>query len=70
MKTKFNEFINENKIMSQKEAQDLYLPQIEENGKEYKKFSQITARPAAQGEVIETITADGKETTNTAKHGE
>jgi len=69
MKTKFNEF-NESRIISQQEAADLYLPQIEQSGKEYKKFTQITARPAVAGEVIETITSDGKETTNTAKSGD
>lgn len=39
--------------------------------KTYAKFARIQARPASEGEVIETVLADGtKETTNTANAGD
>lgn len=56
--------------ISQAEAAALFLPAIQENGKDYKKFGRITARSAVLGEVVETITGDGKETKNTAKEGD
>jgi len=56
--------------MTQQEAIAYFLPLIESNGKIYEKFTEIDARPAIAGEVIVTITGDGKETTNTAKEGD
>ena len=57
-------------IMSQEEAIAKFMPLIEANGEDYEKFTQIKARPANPGEVIETITSDGKETQNTAQPGD
>lgn len=57
-------------MMTQKEACDHYMPQIEATGRVYEKFTEIEARPATYGEVIVTVTAAGKETTNKADEGD
>lgn len=41
-----------------------------DNVKVYEKYKEVHARKAVVGEVILTITADGKETQNTAKEGD
>jgi len=46
------------------------LPVICDEGGHYRKFEQVHARPAAEGEVIVSITADGEETRNTAKNSD
>ncbi len=56
--------------LSQARAQALYLPLIETKGNTYEKFAMVEVRPAKLGERIVTITADGKETENTAKEGD
>lgn len=56
--------------MTQKEMMTTYLPMIEMRGKMYAKKTKVKARPAREGEKIDTITSDGKETTNTAKEGD
>jgi hypothetical protein len=61
---------NEMATMSQADAVAKFIPMIDANGKHYKKFVKIFARPATEGEVIKTITKDGKETTNTAASGD
>lgn len=58
------------KEISQKEAMDKFLPLIEKDGKEYSKITKVKVRSAKEGEVIETFTSDGKETTNKAKKGD
>ncbi len=45
-------------------------PLLEQHGRTYQKIGRVLARPAQAGEVIHTITADGLETTNTAKPGD
>ena len=60
----------EETIMSQEEAISKFMPEIELNGTDYEKFTKIKARPAQPGEVVETITSDGKETINQAKEGD
>jgi hypothetical protein len=59
-----------NNVMSQEEAIAKFMPEIESNGTDFEKFTQIKARPARPGEMIETITADGKETMNQAQEGD
>ena len=68
-KSKFVKISQEN-IMSQEEAIARFMPEIEANGVDYEKFTQIKARPANSNEVVETITSDGKETQNTAQVGD
>jgi hypothetical protein len=58
------------KVMSQEEAIAKFMPEIESNGTDFEKFTQIKARPARPGEMIETVTADGKETMNQAQQGD
>ena len=59
-----------NNVMSQEEAIAKFMPEIESNGTDFEKFTQIKARIARPGEMIETITADGKETMNQAQQGD
>jgi hypothetical protein len=59
-----------NNVMSQEEAIAKFMPEIESNGTDFEKFTQIKARIARPGEMIETITADGKETLNQAQQGD
>ena len=56
--------------MTQKEAFRAFSPDIIFYGKLYKKFGLISAVIAKGGEYIETWTADGLETTNTANEGD
>lgn len=55
--------------MNQQEAMAHFMPQIEK-GLVYEKFVVVEARVATPGERIDTITSDGKETTNVAKEGD
>jgi hypothetical protein len=57
-------------MLTQKQMIDKFLPLIEEKGEVYIKSTEVNARPAKEGEVIETFTSDGKETQNTAKKGD
>jgi hypothetical protein len=59
-----------NNVISQEEAIAKFMPEIESNGTDFEKFTQIKARIARPGEMIETITADGKETMNQAQQGD
>lgn len=54
-------------IMLQAEMQNIFLPLIEKEGKNYQKNKNVYARKAQKGERIETVTEDGVETVNTAK---
>lgn len=56
--------------MNQAEAVGLFLPVIRQSGKTYTKKVIVEAIKAAAGQAIDTITSDGKETTNTAKEGD
>ena len=56
--------------MNQDIAYQLFFPEIDCNGKIYRKYSLIRAFVAQGGEYIETWTADGLETTNYAKKGD
>lgn len=40
------------------------------HGRLYRKKTNVLAKPAEGGEQVETVTSDGKETTNTAEKGE
>ena len=59
-----------NNVISQEEAIAKFMPEIESNGTDFEKFTHIKARIARPGEMIETITADGKETMNQAQQGD
>jgi hypothetical protein len=67
---KISQMEEEQSIMSQEEAIAKFMPEIEANGTDFEKFTKIKARPAMPGEVVETVTADGKETMNTANEGD
>ena len=56
--------------MNQNTAFEIFFPEIDCNGKIYRKYSLIKAFIAEGGEYIETWTADGLETTNYAKKGD
>lgn len=56
--------------MTQQEAFRAFSPDIIYYGKLYKKFGLVLAVQSSGGEFIETWTADGLETTNTAKKGD
>jgi len=56
--------------LSQQALQDLLLPLLEERGRVYRKNTYVLARRAEGGEVVETLTADGKETVNVAEPGD
>lgn len=57
-------------MMTQEEAKAKFLPLIQAYGKEYHKKTEVLVRPAHPGEVVHTITSDGKETSNVAKKGD
>lgn len=57
-------------MITQKEMLDHFLPQIETDGKRYKKKSLIRAKKAEPGLVVVTKTSDGIETQNTAEKGD
>ena len=67
---KISQMEEEQGVMSQQEAIAKFMPEIESSGTDFEKFTNIKARPAQPGEVVETITSDGKETMNTAKEGD
>lgn len=56
--------------MTQKQAYDLFMPMINDFGKDYYKYSLVRAFVANGGEYIETWTSDGLETTNYSKEGD
>lgn len=58
-----------NYCVSQEQLLQTVLPLIRSANRHYEKYQQVEARPAAAGETIVTITADGKETSNTAEPG-
>ena len=60
----------DNEMMSQEQAIKNFMPMIEAYGKDYEKFTRIKARLAEPGELVVTMTSDGKETQNTAKEGD
>lgn len=57
-------------MMTQEEAKAKFLPLIQAYGKEYHEQTEVLVRPAHPGEVIHTITNDGKEISNIAKQGD
>ena len=56
--------------MTQQQAFNLFMPMIEDFGKEYYKYSLVRAFIANNEEYIETWTSDGLETTNYSKPGD
>lgn len=59
-----------NSVLSQVEMMNEFAPALAYGGKRYAKKTMVRARLAVEGEVIVTITGDGKETQNTAKAGD
>ncbi len=61
---------NNQPVYSQQELMQTLIPVIKSEGQVYKKIKKVYARQAEEGEKIQTITADGLETTNQAKAGD
>ena len=57
-------------VLSQASLKKKLVPVLQAEGKPYQKFKAILARKAGVGEVVETRTADGRETINTAREGD
>lgn len=57
----------EKRVYTQKEMKEMLIPVLKSEGKLYKKEKDVMARKAKPGERIDTVTNDGKETSNTAK---
>lgn len=57
-------------MISQKEIKKRVLPFMEKAGQRFRKKTNVFAKKAEGGEKIETVTADGKETVNTANPGD
>lgn len=57
-------------VLTQAEMMKEFAPALVYGGKRYAKKTVVRARLAVEGEVIVTITGDGKETQNTAKAGD
>jgi len=55
-----------NTVLTQDQMISLLSKTIQDSGEHYKKFGTVEARPAVVGEVIVTVTKDGKETEKTA----
>ena len=53
-------------MIKQKEMLETMRETFEVDAIQHYKFTKVFARPAEEGEIIETITSDGKETQNTA----
>lgn len=58
------------KAIPQQKLMTRVLPLIKSNADRYEKFQRVLARAAVDGEVVESIVEDGKETTNKASAGE
>ena len=58
------------KLGSQESFLAFMVPHFKAYGDPYRKYQKIFARKAVNGEEIQTVTADGLETTNTAKEGD
>lgn len=56
--------------ISQIEMSQLFIPYLKKFGKHYIKSKRVWARPAKEGELIQTITSDGLETQNRASKGD
>lgn len=52
------------------QAKEQIIPRIKKDRVKYRKCTSIVARPGVVGEVINTNTSDGFETTNTVKDGD
>lgn len=57
-------------MLTQEQAAEKFLPTINGYGQIYRKKTEVLARPATDGETIDTITSDGKETSNKAMKGD
>jgi tetratricopeptide (TPR) repeat protein len=56
--------------VTQKDLLERLLPIINDEGGHYRKSQQVHARPAVEGEIIVSVTADGEETSKMATAGE
>jgi hypothetical protein len=57
-------------VIAQSQLVQQFLPYLLEHGSLYAKFKTVKARSAKAGEQVVTVTADGIETTNTAREGD
>ncbi len=57
-------------MIGQKELLQRVLPLMEAHGKVYRKHKHVFAKKAIGGEAVQTVTADGLETSNTASKGD
>lgn len=57
-------------MLTQSEILEMLRPVLENAGIVYQKKKNVLARPAQPGEVIQTLTGDGLETTNAAEEGD
>ncbi|MCS6928807.1 MAG: PGDYG domain-containing protein [Saprospiraceae bacterium] len=57
-------------MLTQQELLTRLRPLLEKEGRLYQKVTRIFARPAREGEVVNTVTADGLETVNVARPGD
>lgn len=57
-------------MLTQSEILEKLRPVLENEGNVYQKKKNVLARPAQTGEVIQTLTGDGLETTNAAEDGD
>ena len=62
--------MNEAGDLTQQELKARLLPVLKEKGTAYRKFQAVIARIAEGGEIVETVTNDGHETTNQANAGD
>ncbi|MEM9548104.1 MAG: patatin-like phospholipase family protein [Bacteroidota bacterium] len=66
----FGVFGKNKKILTQKEAKELFIPYLNAKGKTYAKQQSIHAYQATKSEKVISITSFGKETKNTAEPGD
>ena len=57
-------------MISQEDMKAIFLPLLREQGQIFMKKQKVWAKPANEGEIIITMTADGMETSNVAKQGD
>jgi len=57
-------------MYTQEEMLDNFVPQIKTNGRHAKKFASVAARPAVEGEYVQTITTKGLDKEAYAKAGD
>lgn len=62
--------MSNNTILTQSDLLEKVGPAMRANGQPFRKAQNVLARPARTGELIQTVTADGLETSNEAEAGD